>query len=238
MSKDSEIRAKVTKSTDVLIKGINPNINLTEPFYAINWFSTKREWLYHFYNFLAGRSVHKIGGKAFFKASVGETIIDDSGNGKRDFLLIVSYPGGRQFKSLMESTYFKLVSILRILSVRKFTFGFTHKIEAEVTSQKSDALHYAIHYFDTPQASTEIIQKIKELLPQHILVKYSGQTIANLFKQEKDKEAEQVPNLMSGLVLLQAAKEEELRTLFQSKAYNDILQQSGHNFIGLLNRIF
>ena len=141
MSQNSEIRASVTKSTDILIRGINADINLKEPFYAINWFSTKREWLYHFYNFLAARSVIKIGGKAFFKAGVGETIIDDSGNGKRELLLIVRYPGGLQFKSLMESTYFKMVSILRILSVRKFTFGFTHKIEADKTSQKSDKLY-------------------------------------------------------------------------------------------------
>ena len=238
MSKDSEIRANVTKSTDVLIRGISPDINLTAPFYAINWFSTKREWLYNFYNLLAGRSVIKIGGKAFFKAKVSDTIVDETGNGKRDLLLIVSYPGGLQFKSLMESTYFKLVSIFRVFSVRKFTFGFTHKIEAETTSQKSDNLHYAIHYFKVSQGSTETIQKIKELLPQHIVVKYAGNTIANLFKHEKDKEAEQVPNLMSGLVLLQAGKEEDLRNLFHSEAYKEILKQSGHNFIGLLNRIF
>ena len=238
MSQDAEIRAKVTKSTDVLIRAVNPDVNLMEPFYAINWFSTKREWLYHFYNFLAGKSVIKIGGKAFFKASVGETIVDDKEGGKRDLLLIVRYPGGIPFKSLMESTYFKLVSILRILSVRKFTFGFTHKIEVENTSQKSDNLHYAIHYFNSPQGSTETIQKIKELLPQNVMVKFSGKTIANLFKQEKDKEAEQVPNLMTGLVLLQTSKEEDLRTLFKSKEYKEILQLSGRNFIGLLNRIF
>ena len=238
MSQNSEIRARITKNTEVLIRATKPEVNLTEPLYAINWFSTKVEWLYHLYNFLAARSVLKIGGLPYFKASVGETIIDDKGSGRRDLLLIVRYPSGEKFKSMMESTYFKLVSVFRMFAVRKFTFGFTHKIDAESASQKSDDLYYAIHYFKTDDDSAGFISKIKELLPLTIVIKYSGCTTAYLLSQEKGKEARQVPHLMSGLVVLQAPTKEGLLTLFSSAEYINLLQHSDNNFISLLNRIF
>ena len=94
MSSFPEIRGKVTSKIDVVIRATREEINLEEPFYAINWFSTKVEWLYHFYNFLAIRSVKKIGGIAFFKAKVTETIVDDA-DARRDLILIVHYPGGQ-----------------------------------------------------------------------------------------------------------------------------------------------
>lgn len=238
MSQNSEIRASVTKGTDVLIRAVNPEVDLAEPFYAINWFSTKIEWLYHFYNFLAARSVLKIGGEPFFKASAGETIVDDNGKGKRDLLLIIKYPGGHQFKSLMESTYFKIVSIFRMVAVHKFTFGFTQKVDVETTSTKEDGLHYAIHYFKAGQDGTDTLRKIKELLPSSVVIKYSGRTIANLLSQSKGKEAVQVPHLMDEIVVLQATEETDLKTLFQSEGYTSILQESDHNYISLLNRIF
>ncbi|MGB3466962.1 MAG: hypothetical protein WBA74_16905, partial [Cyclobacteriaceae bacterium] len=37
--------------------------NDTMPVYAINWFNTKRKWLYRFYNLLALRSVLSVGAK-------------------------------------------------------------------------------------------------------------------------------------------------------------------------------
>jgi len=124
----TEVRGKFSNNVDVFIRSVHSDANLDESFYAINWFSTKMEWLYHFYNFLAVRSVLKVGGKPFFKAKVTETLVDDN-RGRRDLLLIVNYPNGKKFISLMESTYFKMVSIFRILSVKRFTFGLTIRFQ-------------------------------------------------------------------------------------------------------------
>ena len=88
-----EIRGKVTSKVDVLIRANQMDVDLNQSFYAINWFDTRIEWMYHFYNFLASRSVIKVGGRPFFKAKVKEVLLDES-QSKRDLLLIVRYPNG------------------------------------------------------------------------------------------------------------------------------------------------
>ena len=173
----NEIRAKVTGKVDILIRATQPEINLQEPLYAVNWFSTKVEWLYHFYNLLAIRSVKKIGGRAFFKAQVKETILDDA-NSKRSLILIVRYPGGENFKSLMESTYFKIVSVFREMSVSKFTFGFTHKIESDTNSKLENGLQYAIHHFKFNANVYDVLEEVKRMLPESVSIKYAGNVVA------------------------------------------------------------
>ena len=231
-----EISGKVTNSIDVIIRANREGINLDEPFYAINWFSTKMEWMYHLYNFLAARSVLKVGGTPFFKAKITETLLDTS-NSKRELLLIVRYPGGQQFKSLMQSTYFKMVSVFRIFAVAKFTFGFTHKLASDDTSQKADGLHYALHHFKSEHRVEEILQKIQASMPASITSKYTGQMIGNLYSQEKNKDPEQIPNLMDAIVVFQAQTEEELRAFLSSASYQTILDMTPTNHVSFLNRI-
>ena len=82
------------------------------------------------------------------------------------------------------------------------------------------------------------MQKIKLAKPQSIAIKYSGHVIANLYSQEKNESAKQIPNLMDALVLYQATTEDELKAYFASKAYREILDSFPSNHISLLNRIF
>lgn len=237
-TKYPEIRGKVTSKTDVLIRANDTNVDLNQPFYAVNWFDTKVEWLYHFYNFLAVKSVRKVGGIAFFKAKVKEVLVGDAKD-QRELLLIVRYPSGQQFKSLMQSTYFKMVSIFRILSVSKFTFGFTHKIQLDKTSKKSDGLHYAIHHFKTQKDSTKVINQLSQYLPKEVQIKYTGAMIANLYSQEKGAAASQIPNLMDAIIIVQSKDEAAIRAVFASTTYQNTLQKlTSSSSISLLNRIF
>jgi hypothetical protein len=236
MMDQNEIRAKVTNKVDVIIRANQPNIDLDEPFYAINWFSTKTEWIYHLYNALAGRSVRKIGGTAFFKGKVTETILDDLKT-RRDLILIVRYPGGQNFKQLMESTYFKMVSIFRVLSVKKFSFGFTHKLEVDNDSKKENEFYYAIHHFKSKETAVEAMDKIKEFLPNNITIKYAGYVIATLNSQEKNKPIQQIPNLMDGLFIFQSNDKKSLGSLFASDDYKTFLETFESSHISLLNRI-
>ena len=236
MHSHSEITGKVTSKIDVLIRANQPDIDLNTPFFAINWFSTKVESLYHFYNFLAVRSVKKIGGEAFFKGKVTETLVDDN-QSRRDLILIVKYPGGLNFKALMQSTYFKAVSIFRIMSVNKFTFGFTHKIAADTQSKKSDGLKYAIHHFKVNEDAIETLEKIQQTIPETISIQYAGHMVANLYSQEKGKEPQQIPNLMDALVIYQSNSEEALRSFLETESYKNILNELPSNHISLLNRI-
>jgi len=236
MTEFNEIRAKVTSSINVIIRATKKDINLNEPLYAINWFSTKSEWMYHLYNILAIRSVRKIGGKAIFKAKVKKTIIDEA-NGKRDLILIVRYPTGQNFKSLMESTYFKIVSVFRILSVSKFTFCFTHKLEIETESKKQNKRHFAVHHYKTEMDYKSILEQFKLLMPENISIKYSGYAVATLNKEEHGKPIEQIPNLMDAIIIYHANEEKTLIDFFADDRYKKIQERFQSSNISLLNRI-
>lgn len=231
----NEIKCDVSKSTKVIIRAKEATTNLDEPLYAINWFSTKIEWLYHLYNFLAVRSVRKIGGNAFFKGKITQTILDEH-NSSRSLILIVRYPSGQNFKALFGSTYFKLVSIFRILSVKDFTFGFTKKERLDKTGQLSDNLKYAVHYFKAKNINDVFFTKFETVSGDKIKIKYAGKMIAQLFSQQGDQPERQVPNLMDGIVIFEAASEAVFSEMFNSPKYQSLIQEMESSYIGLIKR--
>lgn len=231
----NEITCNVTKSTKVLIKANDPAVNLNEPLYAINWFSTKMEWVYHFYNLLASKSVVKIGGKAFFKGKITKTILDEK-NKARDLILIIYYPGGNNFKALMESTYFKVVSIFRMLSVKKFSFGFTQK-QLVSDSLLTNNLAYVVHHFKAPEVTSSFFSQFESLLTENVKIKYAGKMVADLVTKTKDQEAESIPNVMDGIIIFESEKESDILNIIASPEYQSLIKSLGGSYIGTLNRI-
>ena len=233
---ENEIQCKVTKSTTVLIRANNASVDLNEPLYAINWFSTKVEWLYHFYNFLASKSVVKIGGRAFFKAKVTKTVLDQS-DAKRSLILIVRYPGGANFKALMESTYFKFVSLFRMLAVKDFTFGFTHKHTIEDNSSVKDNFAYAVHHFKSDAANEQLFSKFQNMLTEGVRIKYAGGMVAQLMTQSDGGTPKAIRNLMDGIVIYEAEKETELEQMIETSTYRSFAQELNSSYIGYLKRV-
>jgi len=229
----NELICKITKSTNVLIKGRNLEVNLNDPLYAINWFSTKVEWMYHLYNFLATKSLAKIGGEGFFKGKITKTILDES-SAKRELLLIVRYPSGVGFKNLMESTYFKIVSILRMLAVKKFSFGFTHKQVATDTPLHSE-MYYVVHHFKT--TNTNVYEKFQVNLPNNVAIKYARKMVAGLFSQQLNQAEEQIPNIMDGIVIFEAKKEAYILKMISEDVYQSIIKELDSSYIGTVNRV-
>lgn len=233
----SEIIAKVSKSVKVLLKSSHTDIDWEQPLYAINWFSTKMTWMYNLYNLLAFRSVTKVGGRAFFKGQISEVVLDQQQTA-RDFILIVRYPNGHSFKTLIESTFFKIISILRVLSVKDFTIGFTHKRTIDHTHKASDKLFYALHHFKSSDANEALLQQFESLPEAGIAVKYAGLMVAKLYSQREDKKPFQVPNLMDGLVLFEAQTKQQLAAMFASSNYQTLVGALDSSCIVYVNRIF
>jgi len=92
--------------------------------YAINWFDTNIRWVYDLYNLLASFSLKAIGGVPFFKGHLIKAVHGSSSD-CRSTLLVVRYPSLHSFKTMLEKRAFQAVSVLRMLAVRQFTFGFT-----------------------------------------------------------------------------------------------------------------
>jgi len=117
----------------------------TEPIYAINWFNTKAQWMYDFYNFLAVKAVRKVGGST----------IHGEADMRRDILLVVRYPAITQFSVMLADGYFLAVSAIRMLAVKDFTFGLTKRSDAgpdlsPALAGDSPSFSYAVHHFKAP----------------------------------------------------------------------------------------
>jgi len=231
----NQIQCQVTKSTQVLIRGRNSEVDLNSPIYAVNWFSTKVEWLYHLYNVLASKSVLKIGGRAFFKGKITQTILDEKSTA-RELLLIVRYPRAQNFKTLIESTYFKIVSILRIASVKDFSFGFTHKAFSNPASTSKDKLFYAVHHFQVSKVDASIFNTINVLSGTTVTIKYAGLMVADLLSKKESHDPRQVPNIMDGLVLYEAENGDDITAMFASQAYKTLIENLDSSYIGFIKR--
>ena len=233
---DKILQAKITSTSYVYIQSVNESVPLSEPIYAINWFNTKNLWLYNFYNLLASISVKSIGGKAFFKGRSEEVLMGDRGH-HRDVLLIVNYPNANQFKKMLESTYFKLVSLLRMLAVKRFTFGFTKRTDLEIVPPLDSDMNssYAIHHY---KGNNDIAKKVEQLvLNSGVNIHYAGRISSLLFSGDKLKANKQVNCLMDGLILLKADSSEQLKNLVKSENYQAIIGQTESSFITTLNRM-
>jgi hypothetical protein len=231
----ARVQAKITRKISVYIQSLDPSVPLTEPVYAINWFNTKRLWLYNFYNLLAAVSVKNVGGKLFFKGSVEEVLVGHDSQ-RRDVLLIVHYPGPRHFLTLLESTYFKLVSIFRLISVKKFTFGFMQRTDSRtVTADNNKGKVYAIHHYQAEKGITDMLEKIIQKHSGEVY--FAGQISSLLYSRDNQKPEEQVPCLMTGLLLFRADTREQIDDLINNSDYQVIVQQTTSSFIATLERI-
>lgn len=230
-----KVKIQITKKVFVYVEATKENISLDDRVYAINWFNTKSLWLYNFYNFLATSQVNKIGGRGIFK---GKTIQTLYGNDKdaRDVVLIVTYPNISQFKKLLEMFSFKLVSLLRMLAVKDFTFGFTQKTERFTIEDDGDknAL-YAMHHY---KSEDDIFQEVLALSKNtDVNIFYSGMISALLYDGDEQRKQEQVPCLMDGVLILRSKEKNAINKLVQSKEYNSIIDETKSSYIATLNRI-
>jgi len=134
----------------------------------------------------------------------------------------------------MENTYFKIVSLFRMLAVKDFSFGFTHKQTAN-DSNLNENLAYVIHHFKTTDKT--IYAKFNALLDNPIKIKYMGKMVAELFSQQTNEEAKQIPNIMDGIVVFEAQSEDIILKMIEKDAYQTIITTLDSSYIGTVNRI-
>ena len=237
------IKGHVFGGNYAVIKSVKEDVSLSEPIYAVNWFNTRFKWMYDFYNYLAAPSVFKIGGSVFFKGVVTKTLYG-SEDDAREVLLVVNYPSGNNFLKLVEGKFFVLVSILREIAVKQFSFGFTERLDSSAPNpngkkrRKFDpSKSYAIHHFRTNKSIADFISVIRLVAESEgVKVDYAGQTSSLLFAQNRNGEDTQVPCLLDGLVLFEAKSDNQLEEFLMSQGYQSEIAQWGSSFIALLNR--
>lgn len=241
MENPQVIKQEVIFGNFALIKQVKKDASLDCPVYAVNWFDTRMKWMYDFYNLLAAKSVFKIGGKVFFKGQVVKKLlgaVEDS----RNMLLIVNYPSEIRFLDLMKDKFFILVSVLRELAVRDFSFGFTVRLDSqdplpEKRSNFEKSKSYAMHYFRTDKPLSEFLPRLNEIASATaVKIHYAGQISSLLFSENKLGKETPVPCLMDGILLYEADKDSPLEALVAGESYRQEIAKLGSSYIALLKR--
>ena len=238
------ISANITRSVRVHITALQSDFKIDEPVYALNWFNSRQLWLYNFYNFLAARSVLKIGGVPFFKARVATTLYGNDAD-HRSVLLIVRYPGIAHFKTMLQSRYFQLVSILRGLAVAQFTFGFSTRTDVQDVGEFADQNRiseskvYAIHHYRLSDQISDIAERATKLAASHqVNLAFSSFVSARLYPQKGSTPPVAIETIMAGCMIMQADSQQQIEQLVASPAYEALLATTNSSFIATLDRIF
>ncbi|MEP3347969.1 MAG: hypothetical protein ABJN34_03070 [Litoreibacter sp.] len=229
-----DLMVQVTKNVEISMIPVSQSISLDEPVFAVNWFDTRSLVLYNIYNLLAARSVFKVGGLVVVKGKV-TTIIAGDPRDHRDVVLIVRYPSGPLFLSMLQSAYFKVVSLLRTAAVTRFTFGFTQPVShpPPASDPRKDKAYMIYHY-----RGADITDALVGLAGENkIEVVYAGNAVAQLATRKAGAADVSLPSLMDGIVVFQADTDTQLETLVASDAFQHISRSTDSNFSALFQRI-
>jgi hypothetical protein len=230
----SEISKQVTKDVMVIVRGTTEMDDLDTPLYALNWFSTKRAWMYNLYLRLAVTQVKTVGAFPVFKALVGKTNIGEK-ELAREQLLIVRYPNARAFLTLAGKKLFQLISILRINSVKDFTFNFTEKITHEPRPEDFKSRSHVVHFFTAPVEMSTAYQTLADLA--EVKLTYFGQMKAQLLAQRGSKDPRAVPHLMSTIAVWEAEDTEKLSSFLDLPEVVAFRSRVKDNFVANLDRM-
>ena len=229
------IEATIVGNNRVRIERINSQCDWDESVHAINWFDARQLQLYNLYNFLASRSVVKVGGSPVFKGRLLSRHLG-SDEDERQVLLLVNYPSPKQFKNMLTDNYFKLVGVLRTLAVKRFTFCLSHSIGRENIPKKSAEMEtYGVHHFRGDKNTLELIRAA--LTESSANIAFSSLKSHQLSTVSRDKDPVMVPVIMDGIVLFRCENETMLNDIVSTDQYQKSLQHSQSSYIGLYQRI-
>ena len=214
-------------------------LSTDEPIYAINWFDTKTQWVYDFYNFLAVKAVKKIGGGPFFKGKRLKTLYGEE-NGQRDVLLVVRYPALENFRTMLENKYFQLVSVLRMAAVKDFTFGISKRSDdgtdfRPMEKAENKTASYAVHHFS---GSDNISAELRDLaLNTSVEIFLTSDIKAHIGTGKTSESCTLVECILKHIVILRASEDDDIIRFVNAAPYQDLIKRTERSFIGLYNRI-
>lgn len=229
-----EVSRWVTKNIKVIVRSAAESDGLDSPLYAVNWFSTRRAWMYNLYLSLAVTQVKTVGAFPVFKAFVGETLAGKP-EMAREQLLIVRYPNAEAFVTLAGKALFKIISILRINSVKDFTFNFTEKITHEARPADLKARSHLVHLFTGDQ---EGLNRYREMVAGGpVKLTYLGYMKAQLLAQLEEKKPREVPYLMNAIAILEADDEPTIRAFVDDPDVQTLREGFRNNYLAWLDRV-
>ena len=208
---------------------------IASPLFAINWFDARFAPLYHLYNALAAGSVRRVGAQPFFKGELIETLAGDLALARR-FLLIVRYPCGANLLDLLSSRFFQVISILRILTVKDFSFVLHDRVDESPPHPLRREDSYAIHHFDSKLSLTDELARIQTVISESGLsLHFASELAVTLESESKDAEWSEIEYVTRKVILFRAADAVEL-TSFLRNDYASFSSTVRDSYIGRMQR--
>ena len=239
MENIQQIDLDINKSTSISIVACGADINLDSKVWAINWFDTKRKWLYNIYTAIASRFVVQVGGRLCFKGAFMETLSGDEKDARK-ILLIVAYPTAHHFLDLVKMKLFQMVSILRILAVKRFVFGFTQrlKIEKLTKNRQTKGAPCLVHHFRNEASVNEKIELVCHLAnEQNIHLSYAGLKVATLRRSHSTEDSYDVPFIMDGILVFEADNKGQLMAFYESELYKSFTETLDNSYVALFRKL-
>jgi hypothetical protein len=225
---------QITGSTKLILEG--DSSALAGPLFAINWFDTSAAWVYHLYNFLASSRLAKAGGRAYFKAYVTDRLLGDESLG-RAHLLIVRYPSAEHFLSLVSDKVFQLFSVLRMVSVRNFSFVMHQRRQGPDAIQTPLDDAYAVLHFHWDSRLNPILDGVKQVAESHeVSVCFASHRAVTIASQNNENDPQLMPFETHTVMLFCASDAQGIRSLFCSTSLQQLLPSTRHCFGAMLHR--
>lgn len=238
--KQASLTQKISKDLNISIMSAGPKYSLVEPVWAINWFDVKSKWLYDLYNYMVISHVISISGYPFFKGRLIRRIegfdIDE-----RELLLIVHYPNPGAFLKMIKSKLFQLKSIIRISTVKDFTFGFMCRQDnGDMLQQKSSNyernLIYMVHHFKSNNNEVDAIRFKEQAALFDVFTHFVGIKSHIIGQRKKSNQLKTAPFIMDGLIVLGAFEESQFQEFLNSPFYQNFINENKSNYLGIFSR--
>lgn len=227
---------EINQSTSVVITAANGESELDQPLYAINWFDYKSSFLYKLYSILVLSDVRAVGGKPIIKGEVLEKW-EGEDNLDRKVLLVVKYPSADQFLKMVGKKTFQLKSLIRMKAVKRFVFGFTKKAaHSRAASKPGLNDHYLVHLFQGTKGQAGSAATVEQLTETGASIYFYGTKTASLGRKRSDRDVEQQPFLLDGVLILHARSLDALHKVRDHQAFSSFKEAHQVNNIYLLKR--
>lgn len=233
-----QIRSKIS----IVLEPIGLKQSPGQPLFAINWFNTRLAWLYTLYNYLAAIPLIRAGASVFVKARLRKTLQGEEAD-SRNLLLVVNYPSGERFLDLLGNRFFQLISLLRILAVKDFSFVLHKRLDGSellkpIGQGHDSARAYAVHHFNSSAPLEEELPAIAALIASHnVSLRFGGEKAATVAIENSQGQSQLMPFVTHKMLLYEATSYHELEAFLTGQTYQKFCAGLDSSFIGTLNRI-
>lgn len=234
------MQRQITRGTKIVLEPVEASVDLAKPFFAINWFNTRAMWLYNLYNVIAVRSVLKVGASLFFKGRITKTLVG-SPDAARQMLLIVNYPSGKRFLDLLSDRFFQITSLLRMASVRDFSFVLNTRIDGPASIQQrpqefETSQAWAVHIYSSSHDIEEDLAFLKKVTERsQIGLHFASQRGALVNTEDKNGNRTAMTSVTDRVVILKGTATEQLATAIRGP-YTEFTDTIDNSYIGILTR--